>query len=677
MSRCLTLRACLFVAALATGFIAFLLIGLFAPASAPVSASALPKSTPAALADRPSGIADCGPAWQVITSPNVSPYDELHSVAAQSDADVWAVGHSSNGRTLTEHWDGIAWSVVPSPNRGSGDSELLSVSAISAADVWAVGDSVSDSVHVALTEHWDGRAWTVVPSPNIGTDPNYLNAVAAVSSSDVWAVGYYFNGTTRRTLTEHWNGSAWNIVQSGNVGTGNNVLSGVSAASGNDVWAVGDTPDHELIEHWNGTEWSVVPGPQARGLYAVAALSSTDVWAVGSADPVSFGTSTLTEHWDGTAWSVVPSSDVDQFNTLYSISAVSSNDIWAVGVHYSLSQGATSGGETHALLEHWDGMAWSAMPGADLPSSEYIYAVATWGGNAWAVGNTEHVTLSALIEHYTAGPCPPTFTPVPPRCPSERFTDVCPGDYFYQYILDLSDLGIIAGYNTVPPCAGPAHIPCFRPDLWSTRGQIAKIISLAAGFNEDVTGQTFEDVPPNRAFYLYIERMVRRGIITGYPCGGLGEPCNANNDPYFRPGNTVSRGQVCKMVCIAFGFTEPVGMQDFEDVPPGHTYYDYIQRLAGRNIINGYPCGGPGEPCGPSVLPFFRPAGSVSRGQITKIVDLARTQPTPTPIATTTGSPAPTDTPTPLATGTVVDTATLTPTTAPTYTATGIPTSTP
>ncbi len=663
MPRFTALRACLFLIALIS-FMAFFLFGLFTPASAPVSALTLPESIPNVVADRPSGLSDCGPAWQVMASPNVTSSDELHGVAALSDSDVWAVGFSSNGRTLTEHWDGIAWSVVPSPNLGSGDSELLSVSAISAADVWAVGDSVRDSIHVTLTEHWDGRAWSVVPSPNIGTGPNYLNAVAAVSSSDVWAVGTYFNGATQRALTEHLNGSAWDIVQSPNVGAGNNVLSGVSAASGSDVWAVGDTPDHELIEHWNGTEWSVVPGPQARGLYAVAALSRTDVWAVGSADSHSFGTSTLTQHWDGIAWSVVPSSDVDQFNTFYGISAVSSNDIWAVGVHYSLAPYATPG-ETHALLEHWDGTAWSVMPGADVHSNEYMYGVSIWGGNAWAVGNTAYITPSTLIEHYTAGPCPPTFTPVPPRCPGERFTDVCPGDYFYQYILDLSDLGIIGGYNTVPPCAGPAHIPCFRPDLWSTRGQIAKIISLAAGFNEDVTGQTFEDVPPNHTFYLYIERMASRGIIAGYPCGAPGEPCNANNDPYFRPGNTVSRGQVCKMVCIAFGFSEPVGPQDFEDVPPGHTFYDYIQRLAARNIVNGYPCGAQGEPCGPWYLPFFRPAGSVSRGQITKIVDLARTQPTPTPTAATTGSPASTDTPTPAST------------TAPTYIATGTPTSTP
>src|SRR5437667_1399267 len=34
-------------------------------------------------------------------------------------------------------------------------------------------------------------AWSVVSSPNVGSGPNYLYAVAAISPNDVWAVGYY------------------------------------------------------------------------------------------------------------------------------------------------------------------------------------------------------------------------------------------------------------------------------------------------------------------------------------------------------------------------------------------------------------------------------------------------------------------------------------------------------
>ena len=541
------------------------------------------------VADSPSGVADCGPAWQVMASPNVTSTDELHGVAALSDTDVWAVGYSYDGHnsTLIEHWDGSGWSIVLSPNLGS-DSVLLSVSAVSATDVWAVGNGPD----ATLTEHWDGTSWSIVPSPNGDTTSNSLHSVAAISANDVWAVGTYFTGIIHVSLIEHWNGSAWDVVRSPNVGGGDNVLNGVSAVSGSDIWAVGSSPDDELIEHWNGSEWTIVPALHQGSLSAVAALSRTDVWAVGS-DGRSGNNSTLAEHWNGRTWIVVPSPDVDQYNTLYSVSAISSNDVWAVGVHYWITGPHGPPDETHPLFEHWDGTAWSVMPSADTHSKEYIYGVAAVSSTSvWVVGNTTYGTQGTLIEHYNGGTCPPTLTPTPiptPRCPGERFTDVCPGDYFYQHVLDLNDLGIIAGYNTAPPCDGPAHIPCFKPDNSATRGQIAKIVSLAAGFNEDVTGQTFEDVPPNHTFYQYIERMARRGIISGYPCGGPDEPCNANNDPYFRPGNTVSRGQLTKMVSIAFDFNEPVGNQAFEDVPPGHTFYDYIQRLAGRDIISGYP----------------------------------------------------------------------------------------
>jgi hypothetical protein len=88
---------------------------------------------------------------------------------------------------------GPDWTTVPSPNPGAYSNSLNGVAAVSSTDVWAVGYSYdyygggSDS----LIEHWDGTAWTTVPSPNPGTALNYLNGVAAVSSNDVWAVGYY------------------------------------------------------------------------------------------------------------------------------------------------------------------------------------------------------------------------------------------------------------------------------------------------------------------------------------------------------------------------------------------------------------------------------------------------------------------------------------------------------
>jgi hypothetical protein len=83
----------------------------------------------------------------------------------------------------------------------------------------------------------------------------------------------------------------------------------------------------------------------------------------------------------------------------------------------------------------------------------------------------------------------------------------------------------------------------------------------------------------------------------------------------------VTRGQLAKIVSQSAGFTEPVSGQTFEDVASGSTFYEYIERLASRNVMGGYQCGiDPAEPCGPENRPYFRPNAGATRGQLTKIV---------------------------------------------------------
>ena len=100
---------------------------------------------------------------------------------------------------------------------------------------------------------------------------------------------------------------------------------------------------------------------------------------------------------------------------------------------------------------------------------------------------------------------------------------------------------------------------------------------------------SFEDVPVGSTFYPFIQCLACRGIINGYPCGGPGEPCNGNNDPYFRPGNNVSRGQFAKIAANSAGFNEPPGAQQYEDVPVGSTFFDYVWRLIGQGLHQRLP----------------------------------------------------------------------------------------
>jgi hypothetical protein len=156
---------------------------------------------------------------------------------------------------------------------------------------------------------------------------------------------------------------------------------------------------------------------------------------------------------------------------------------------------------------------------------------------------------------------------------------------------------------------------------------VSKIVSESAAFSDPVpsTQQTFEDVPPGSTFYVWIERLSTRGIIQGYPCGSPGEPCQPpGNRPYFRPYNNVTRGQLSKITSGAAGWTETPTGQTFEDVAPGSTFYLYIERMAARSVIQGYPCGGAFEPCvPPGNRPYFRPFNNATRGQMSKIATLA------------------------------------------------------
>jgi hypothetical protein len=149
----------------------------------------------------------------------------LFGISADATNDVWAVGTLSLGGTLIEHFDGTRWSVVPSPNAGNGQIVLFGVTAIAPNDAWAVGFFVEtlngDRPQKTLTEHWDGTSWTVVPSPNVGgpdtqTISNQLRGVIAVSANDVWAFGDTddFGPSKIKNLVLHWNGTAWSIVPS-------------------------------------------------------------------------------------------------------------------------------------------------------------------------------------------------------------------------------------------------------------------------------------------------------------------------------------------------------------------------------------------------------------------------------------------------------------------------------
>jgi hypothetical protein len=130
----------------------------------------------------------------------------------------------------------------------------------------------------------------------------------------------------------------------------------------------------------------------------------------------------------------------------------------------------------------------------------------------------------------------------------QTFADVRPNSPFWVYIERAYLHGVISGYNTSPPCT--AGTPCFVPGNRVTRGQTAKFVAIATGYQDPIppSQQSFTDVIPNSTFWVYVERVVMHGVVSGYTTS---PPCTTGT-PCFMPANGVSRGQTAKFISNAY-----------------------------------------------------------------------------------------------------------------------------
>jgi hypothetical protein len=222
-----------------------------------------------------------------------------------------------------------------------------------------------------------------------------------------------------------------------------------------------------------------------------------------------------------------------------------------------------------------------------------------------------------------------------------RFLDV-PADYWaFQFIDYLAGAGIISGYSD----------NTFRPANNATRGQFSKMIVLSKGWAIDTTGGPhFTDVLPGSAFYEYVETAYNHGVISGYA------------DATFRPNNSITRGQISKIIVLAEGWAiDTTGGPHFTDVPPTNAFYREIETAFHHGIVSGYADN------------TFRWGNNATRAQLSKMLYLALTGTEVTATSTETPTPEATVTQTP----TTVSTATGTPTAHVTLTETATGTVTP
>ncbi len=106
------------------------------------------------------------------------------------------------------------WVVVNSPNVGTGSNSLASVTGNAANDVTAVGSYFDSSSHEhTLIEHWDGSAWSVVPSQDPDPNLNRLSSVTSNKSGGYWAAGLSFNASYQTLIEQQATaGASWTLV---------------------------------------------------------------------------------------------------------------------------------------------------------------------------------------------------------------------------------------------------------------------------------------------------------------------------------------------------------------------------------------------------------------------------------------------------------------------------------
>lgn len=173
------------------------------------------------------------------------------------------------------------------------------------------------------------------------------------------------------------------------------------------------------------------------------------------------------------------------------------------------------------------------------------------------------------------------------------FSDVPRDNWAYNYIAYLGSAGIISGYSD----------NSFHPNDNATRGQFAKMIVLAEGWQANLTGAPhFSDVPPDNVFYSYIETAVNHGVIGGYTNGT------------FLPANNITRAQIAKIVVLTrrWPLINPP-TPSFTDVQPDAALYQFVETAVAHGIISGYSDA------------TFHPNDHATRAQISKILNLAIT----------------------------------------------------
>ncbi len=306
-----------------------------------------------------------GTSWQIVPTPTVpdTVFVQLSAVSCTAPNACTAVGSTTVATfgALAERWNGTAWSLESTPAPGDGvEGFLTGVSCTSATSCEAGGDYINAGFNDAtLAEHWDGVSWSVQPTPNPAG--GFILQVSGISCSTPTACTIA-GWTNLGALVMRFNGSTWGMQPTpppSGPPFSTAMLNGVACPTSTVCKAVGSI-DGTLAESWDGSHWTLQTSPNTPGVlisefHSVSCASASACVAVGAHDTAAGGNVALVERWDGTRWTMQPTPRVGHALTamLSGVSCTAVNACTAVGSFDN------SAGIQVPLAERWNGATWA------------------------------------------------------------------------------------------------------------------------------------------------------------------------------------------------------------------------------------------------------------------------------------------------------------------------------
>ncbi|WP_342581478.1 S-layer homology domain-containing protein [Ureibacillus sp. FSL W7-1570] len=159
-------------------------------------------------------------------------------------------------------------------------------------------------------------------------------------------------------------------------------------------------------------------------------------------------------------------------------------------------------------------------------------------------------------------------TPAQTVAASKNFKDVPKTHEYYEIIQEMTQKGIINGYED----------GTFKPNQMISRQHAAVLISRAVDLKPIVPYKQYRDIPTTYIYHDNIKELQMAGIF------------EVDSRGFFYPKQNMTRGEMAKALAIAFDLDIPkeVTKQTFKDIPILHQYAPYIEAIYKAGVTTGF-----------------------------------------------------------------------------------------